>query len=115
MWLRNKDIARINDAIALCESVTDGSYPPGDVKTVIEAMYDLLMMGGLEQNSTQREKRLFLSKVYTYEQMKKMERFFSGYLFFWQLYGEIYLVQKKSSPLSAEYKRIQERIRHLSP
>lgn len=115
VWLRNKDIARINDAIALCECVTDGSYPPGDVKTVIEAMYDLLMMGGLEQNSTPREKRLFLSKVYTYEQMKKMERFFSGYLFFWQLYGEIYLVQKKSSPLSAEYKRIQERIRQLSP
>ncbi len=115
VWLRSKDTARINDAIALCESVTDGSYPPGDVKTVIAAMYDLLMMGGLEQNSTPREKRLFLSKVYTYEQMKKMERFFSGYLFFYQLYGEIYLVQKNSSPLSAEYKRIQEKIRRLSP
>lgn len=114
-WLRNKDAARINDAIALCESVTDGSFPPADVKIVISAIYDLLMMGGLEQNTTPREKRLFLSKVYTYEQIKKMERFFSGYLFFWQLYGEIYLMQKKSSPISAEYKRIQEKIKQLSP
>ena len=44
-----------------------------------------------------------------------MERFFGGYLFFYQLYGEIYLMQKKSSPLSAEYKRIQEKIKRLSP
>ena len=115
VWLRNKDIARINDAIELCESVTDGSYPPQDVKIVIGAMYDFLMMGGLEQNTTPREKRLFLSRVYTYEQVKRMERFFGGYLFFYQLYGEIYLMQKKSSPLSAEYKRIQEKIKRLSP
>lgn len=115
VWLKNRDAARINDAIELCESAADGSFPPEDVKTVIGAMYDFLMMGGLEQNTTPREKRLFLSRVYTYEQIKRMERFFSGYLFFWQLYADIYLVQKKASPISAEYKRMQEKIRRLSP
>lgn len=112
-WLRNKDMVRISDAIGLCESITDGSYPPEDVKIVIGAMYDLLMMGGLEQNATSREKRIFLARVYTYEQMRKMERFFSGRLFFYQLYADIYLAQEKATPISPEYKRIQENIRRL--
>jgi hypothetical protein len=115
VWLRNNDAARINDAIELCEEVTSGNYHPDDVKIVISTMYDFLMMGGLEQNTTPREKRLFLSKVYTYNQMKKMERFFGSSLFFNQLYGDIYLMQKNANPLSPEYKRIQEKIRRLTP
>lgn len=114
IWLRSRDEAHINDAIALCEEITGGEYPPQDVKLVLNAMYDLLMMGGIEQNTTPTEKLMFLSGVYSYEQMKRMERFFSGKLFFNKLYAEIYLARKGASPLSAEYKRIQEKIAALS-
>ena len=114
VWLRAKDEARINDAISLCEEITSGEFAPDDVKFVLNTIYDFLMMGGLEQNSTEYEKLLFLSTVFSFTQIKKMERFFSGKLFFNKLYAEIYLKQKGSSLLSAEYKRIQAKIRELS-
>ncbi len=114
VWLRTRDETRINDAVSLCESVTDGSFQPSDVKIVLESVYDLLMMGGLEQNATPREKLKFLSRVYNITYMRRMERFFSGDLFFNRLYGEIYLSQKNANALSPEYRRIQERIKRLS-
>lgn len=114
VWLRAKDEARINDAILLCEEITNGEYSPNDVKIVLNTLYDFLMMGGLEQNSTEHEKLLFLSTVYSYTQVKKMERYFSGKLFFNKLFAEVYLKQKGASLLSAEYKRIQLKIRELS-
>lgn len=114
VWLRNKDDQRINDAISLCETVTNGGYTPENVKIVLGAAYDLLMMGGLEQNTTQHEKLLFLSRVYSIEQVRRMNRFFSGSRFFNRVYSEVYLKQKNANPLSAEYKRIEEKIRQLS-
>lgn len=114
IWLRSRDEAHINDAISLCAEIAGGDYPPQDVRIVLSAMYDLLMMGGIEQNTTDTEKIMFLSRVYTYGQMKQMERFFSGKLFFNKLYAEIYLSTKGASPLSAEYRRIQEKIAKLS-
>lgn len=114
VWLRAKDETRINDAIMLCEEITSGQFPPENVKLVLNTIYDFLMMGALEQNSTEREKILFLSTVYSFQQMKKMERFFSGKLFYNKLYAEIYLKQKGSSLISAEYKRIQAKINELS-
>lgn len=114
VWLRSKDMVHINDAIALCGEITNGEYPPQDVKIVLSAVYDLLMMGGIEQNTTPTEKMMFLSRLYSYEQMKQMERYFSGKLFFNNLYAEIYLSTRGASPLSAEYRRIQEKIAKLS-
>lgn len=114
VWLRAKDAAHINDAIMLCEEITNGEFPPTDIKIVLNSIYDFLMMGGLEQNTTEREKLLFLSSVYTFDQIKKMERFFSGKVFFNKLYAEIYLKQKGASLISAEYKRIQAKIAQLS-
>lgn len=114
VWLRAKDAARIGDAIMLCEEITNGEFPPGDVKIVLNTVYDFLMMGGLEQNATEREKLLFLSTVYSFDQIRKMERFFSGKVFYNKLYAEIYLKQKGASLISAEYKRIQAKIARLS-
>ncbi len=114
VWLRARDTIRINDAIALCESVTDGSFRPEDARIVLQSAYDLLMMGGLEQNTTPREKLKFLSRVYSLAEMRRMERFFSGDLFFNRLYGEIYLSGKNANALSPEYRRIQERIKKLN-
>lgn len=114
VWLRAKDETRINDAIMLCEEITSGEFAPENVKIVLNTVYDFLMMGGLEQNSTEREKILFLSTVYSFAQIKKMERFFSGKLFYNKLYAEIYLKQKGSSLISAEYKRIQAKINELT-
>ncbi len=113
-WLRNRDEIRINDAIAFCEEITGGGYEPSSVKIALSTIYDLLMMGGLEQNTTPHEKQMFLERVYSIEQMRRMNRFFSGSLFFNRLYSRIYLNQKNANPLSAEYKRIQEKIRQLS-
>ncbi len=110
VWLKAKDYERINDALNLCEGITSGEFPPDDVKPVLTAMYDFLMMGGLEQNAKEYEKLMFLKTVYTYPQMKRMERFFSSSAFFWKLYAEVYLKEKGASLLSAEYKRIQQRI-----
>lgn len=113
-WLRSKDRLRIDDAICLMEGIATGEFPPEDVKIVINTIYDLLMMGGLEQNTTPTEKRLFLSGVYSIQQMQRMERFFSGSLFFNRVYSDIYLMQKGANPLSAEYKRIQNKIQELT-
>ena len=114
VWLRAKDAQRINDAIELCAQITSGEFPPPDVRLVLNTMYDFLMMGGLEQNTTEREKIMFLSTVYTYDQMRKMERFFSGKLFFNKLYADVYLKKKGASLISDEYKRIQAKIAQLS-
>lgn len=114
VWLRARDSARIGDALRLCEAVTSGEFPPDDVRCVLNAMYDFLMMGGLEKNSTEHEKILFLATVYDYRQMREMERFFSSYAFFWKLLGEVYLKQRGASIISAEYKKIQAKINQLS-
>ncbi len=114
VWLRAKDMQRINDALELCEEITSGAYPPADVKIVLGTIYDFLMMGGLEQNSTEREKVMFLSSVYTYEQMRRMERFFSTRAIYYKVYAEVYLKQRGASLISAEYKRIQAKIAQLS-
>lgn len=114
VWLRAKDEARINDAVMLCEEITNGEYPPEDVKTVLNAMYDFLMMGALEPKTTDHEKLMFLSTVYSFERIRQMERFFSGKVFYNKLYAEIYLKQKGASLISAEYKRIQAKIARLT-
>ena len=114
VWLRAKDIQHINDAIELCTEITSGEFPPADVKIVLNTIYDFLMMGGLEQNATDHEKILFLSTVYTYDQMRRMERFFSGKLFFNKLLAEVYLKKKGASLISEEYKKIQAKIAQLS-
>ena len=114
VWLKAGDTARINDAIELCEAITNGDFPPADVKIVLTTVYDFLMMGGLEQNTTEREKLMFLSTVYTFEQIRRMNRFFGGFLFYNKLYAEIYLKQRGASLISTEYKRIQAKIRQLS-
>lgn len=114
VWLRARDSARISDALKLCEAVTSGEFPPSDVRIVLNAMYDFLMMGGLEKNSTEHEKIMFLATVYDYKQMRVMERFFSSRQFFWKLLGEVYLKQRGASLISAEYKKIQAKINQLS-
>ena len=106
-WLRAKDYDRINDALALCDSVTNGGFSPDDVRIVITSIYDFLMMGGIEQNARDYEKIAFLKTLYSYQQMRRMERFFSSKQFFWKLYAEIFLSQKGASLLSPEYKRIK--------
>lgn len=113
VWLRARDTQRINDAIGLCEEITNGSYPPADVRIVLNTIYDFLMMGGLEQNTTEREKVIFLSSVYTYEQIRKMERFFSSKAFYYKVYAEIYLKQRGASLISSEYKRLSAKIAQL--
>lgn len=114
VWLRAKDTQRINDALELCEAVTSGAYPPVDVKIVLDTIYDFLMMGGLEKNTTEREKTMFLSTVYTYEQIRRMERFFSTKVIYYKVYAEIYLKQRGASLITSEYKRIQAKIAQLS-
>lgn len=114
VWLKSRDAARVNDALELCDEITNGEYPPADVKMVLNTMYDFLMMGGLEPNTTEHEKIVFLSSVYTFEQIRKMERFFGGFVFFNKLYAEIYLKQRGASLISTEYKRIQAKIAQLS-
>ena len=114
VWLKAKDAAHISDAIELCEEITSGAYPPSDARIVLNTIYDFLMMGGLEPNTTEHEKILFLSTVYTFEQIRRMERFFSGKLFYNKLYAEVYLKQRGASLISAEYKRIQAKIAQLS-
>lgn len=114
MWLRNRDEDRINDVLSFLEEMFTGSYSTEDRKAALDAGFDLLMMGALEPGSTQREKLLFLSGVYSYSQIKRMERFFSGSAFFNRLYLDIYLKQKGASPLSAEYKRVEAKLRTLT-
>lgn len=114
VWLRTADEARINDAIMLCENVSDGSFPKAQSEMVIGVIYDLLMMGALEKSTTALEKRLFLSRIYSIGQMRQMDKFFGNRLFFCRLYSDIYLSQKGADPTSAEYKRIQQRLHTLS-
>lgn len=114
VWLRAKDNAHIEDALALCDEITNGHYKPDDVKMVLMTMYDFLMMGQLEQNTTEHEKILFLQSVYSYAQIRRMERFFGGKVFFNKLYAEVYLKQKGATLISPEYKRIQAKIAQLS-
>lgn len=114
VWLRAKDDTHIEDALSLCDEITNGHYPPSDVKIVLNTIYDFLMMGGLEQNSTDHEKILFLSSVYSYSQIRRMERYFGGKIFFNRVYGEIYLKQRGATLISPEYKRIQAKIAQLS-
>lgn len=109
VWLRAKDYDRINDALSLCENVANGGFSPDDVRIVVNSIYDFLMMGGIEQNSKEYEKIAFLKTVYSYPQMRRMERFFSSKQFFWKLYAEVFLAQKGASLLSPEYKRIKGR------
>ena len=114
VWLRSRDEARINDVLNFLGKMFDDSYPTEDRKAALDAGYDFLLMGGIEPGSTQREKLMFLSGVYSYQQIKRMERFFSGSAFFNRLYLDIYLKQKGASPLSAEYKRVEAKLRALT-
>lgn len=114
VWLRSRDEARIDDVLNFLDKMFDDSYSTEDRKAALDAGYDFLLMGGLEPASTQREKLLFLSGVYSYRQIKRMERFFSGSAFFNRLYLDVYLKQKGASPLSAEYKRVEMKLRSLT-
>lgn len=114
VWLRNRDSERIDDVLDFLEGMFSGSYSTDDRKAALDAGYDLLMMGALEPAATQREKLMFLAGVYSWEQIKRMEQFFSGSAFFNRVYLEIYLKQKGASPLSAEYRRIEAKIRSLA-
>lgn len=113
VWLRSRDMARIDDLLNFLEEMFSESYSTEDRKAALDAGYDFLLMGGLEPASTQREKLLFLSGLYSYKQIKRMERFFSGSAFFNRLYLEIYLKQKGASPLSAEYRRVEAKLNSL--
>lgn len=114
VWLRSRDEARIDDVLNFLDKMFDDSYSTKDRKAALDAGYDFLLMGGIEPGSTQREKLLFLSEVYSYRQIKRMERFFSGSAFFNRLYLDVYLKQKGASPLSAEYKRVEMKLRSLT-
>lgn len=114
VWLRSRDEARIDDVLNFLDKMFDDSYSTEDRKAALDAGYDFLLMGGIEPGSTQREKLLFLSGVYSYRQIKRMERFFSGSAFFNRLYLDVYLKQKGASPLSAEYKRVEMKLRSLT-
>lgn len=112
VWLRTRDAERINDVTGFMELMFDGDYSTASRATAIEVGYDFLMMGGLEQNAKPKEKLIFLSRVYDYQQLQRMERFFGEELFFRRVQSEVCLKKKGAS--SAEYRRIQEKIRALS-
>ncbi len=113
-WLRNRDTERIEDVIGFMELAQKDIYAASRMHVAVRAAYDLLMMGGIEQNTTPKEKLVFLSRVYTYKQIQRMEQFFGDDLFFRKLQGEVYLRQQGASPVSAEYKRILDKIDTLS-
>ena len=113
-WLRSRDNDRIEDVIGFMELTAKDLYAEKRLGLAVGAAYDLLMMGGLEQNSTPKEKLVFLSRVYSYKQVQRMEPFFGEDMFFRRLQGEVYLRQQGANPLSAEYKKIQEKLRVLS-
>lgn len=114
IWLRNHDSERIDDVLDFLDGMFSGSYTTEDRKAALDAGYDLLMMGTLEPGSTQREKLKFLSGIYSWEQIKRMEKYFSESAFFYRVYLEIYLKQKGATPISAEYRRVDARIRELT-
>ncbi|MBE6901485.1 MAG: hypothetical protein E7478_03340 [Ruminococcaceae bacterium] len=113
-WLRNRDNDRINDVIGFLELVYSDPFTEKRRGIAVKAAYDLLMMGGLEHNTTLKEKQLFLTRVYSYEQMQRMERFFGEDIFFRRVQGEVYLKSAKALPSSPEYRRIQDKIRELA-
>ncbi len=113
-WLRNRDNERIEDVIGFMELAAKDIYAQKRLKLAADAAYDLLMMGGLEQNTTPKEKLVFLSRVYSYKQIQRMEPFFGEDLFFRRVQSEVYLRQQGTTAISAEYKRIQEKIRTLA-
>ncbi len=114
VWLRNRDNERIDDVIGFMELAWKDLYAEKRRKLAADAAYDLLLMGGLEQNTTPKEKLVFLSRVYSYKQIQRMEPFFGEDLFFRRVQSEVYLRQQEASPVSAEYKKIQAKIRTLS-
>ncbi|MGN0686470.1 MAG: hypothetical protein ACI4KA_00015 [Oscillospiraceae bacterium] len=113
-WLRNRDNDRINDVIGFMELAQKELFGEKRRSTAISVAYDLLMMGGIEPNSTIREKMIFLSRTYSYEQVLRMEPFFGDDLFFRRVQGDVYLKSPKALTTSAEYKRIKEKLRILA-
>ncbi len=113
-WLRNHDNERIDDVIGFMELVQGDPFAEKLREISVRIGYDFLMMGGLEHNTTKKEKQIFLARVYSYSQMQRMEKFFGEDLFFRQLQAEVYLRGKGATAISAEYKRIQDKIRGLA-
>lgn len=113
-WLKNHDEQRINDVLDFLDGMFSGDYSLDDRRAALHAGADLLLMNALEPGSTEREKLIFLTRVYSWQQMKRMERFFSGSAFFNRLLMDIYLEQKGASPLTAEYRRIRKKLDTLT-
>lgn len=113
-WLKNHDEQRINDVLDFLDGMFSGEYSLDDRRAALHAGADLLLMNALEPGSTEREKLIFLTRVYSWQQMKRMERFFSGSAFFNRLLLDIYLEQKGASPLTAEYRRIRKKLDTLT-
>lgn len=113
-WLRNRDESRIDDVIGFMELTDNVKYSDQRRKTAINVAYDFLMMGGLEHNTTPKEKLMFLSRVYTYKQMLRMEKYFGEDLFYRRVQGEVYQRDKNVKHNPAEHKRIQDKIRELA-
>lgn len=113
-WLKSHDEQRINDVLDFLDGMFSGDYSLDDRKAALHAGADLLLMNALEPGSTEREKLIFLTRVYSWQQMKRMERFFSGSAFFNRLLLDIYLEQKGASPLTAEYRRIRKKLDTLT-
>ncbi|MCI5667358.1 MAG: hypothetical protein MR291_01125 [Oscillospiraceae bacterium] len=113
-WLKNHDEQRINDVLDFLDGMFSGDYSLDDRKAALHAGADLLLMNALEPGSTEREKLIFLTRVYSWQQMKRMEHFFSGSAFFNRLLLDIYLEQKGASPLTAEYRRIRKKLDTIS-
>lgn len=113
-WLKSHDEQRINDVLDFLDGMFSGDYSLDDRRAALHAGADLLLMNALEPGSTEREKLIFLTRVYSWQQMKRMERFFSGSAFFIRLLMDIYLEQKGASPLTAEYRRIRKKLDTLT-
>lgn len=113
-WLKSHDEQRINDVLDFLDGMFSGDYSLDDRRAALHAGADLLLMNALEPGSTEREKLIFLTRVYSWQQMKRMERFFSGSAFFNRLLMDIYLEQKGASPLTAEYRRIRKKLDTLT-
>lgn len=113
-WLKSHDEQRINDVLDFLDGMFSGDYSLDDRRAALHAGADLLLMNTLEPGSTEREKLIFLTRVYSWQQMKRMERFFSGSAFFNRLLLDIYLEQKGASPLIAEYRRIRKKLDTLT-
>ena len=113
-WLKSHDEQRINDVLDFLDGMFSGDYSLDDRRAALHAGADLLLMNTLEPGATEREKLIFLTRVYSWQQMKRMERFFSGSAFFNRLLLDIYLEQKGASPLTAEYRRIRKKLDTLT-